>query len=430
MRFTFVNHTRHDIYRLWRDVRLIRAAEDDPASRAGVFHVAPGSDPDIRRRVVDGFVKLRRTEEVDLLERGAILRAIADVVILREASAAIPEEAFSAAIRAAERPLGVVAISQTHQGRYGFVEDATALKAERRLLAAALAADDALYPGEALSVEEIARITRVNVAEVRRILCRWMDDEIAYVRDAALDDDDESFILENNAQSRSVHWANYESERQRMRLFQLVIEVPRPFPNGAVGLVRGIGLEHELNLSEVLEASKGVLVKGVHHEDWTQEQIADAMMRFKDAVRATFADARQHEVPTGGVIVNTYNAQQVAAQGPGAQAIGNVMTLHLNDGDAALIALELKQLREELQKSIASAEDAIEIGAIAEAEVAAKAKNLSGVVSAIKRFGVKAYGVIESLGLAWLKAKFLEKTGVQIPQLPSGDARGDKKKEE
>jgi hypothetical protein len=251
-----------------------------------------------------------------------------------------------------------------------------------------------------------------------------MDDRIAYMSNDALDDEREPFLLEQKAQHRLDNWSQYERERQSMLVFKFVIEAPRPFPRNAIELARGIGVEHGIQVNEVSEASRGILVKGWFPEDWSEEKQKAALAQYASAVKGTFAEVLRHESPGGMIINNTYHAQQVAAQGPGAQAIGNVMIQQWNDGDgdAEQAADELRRAREELQKSLTSAlEDAIEIGAVAEAERAAKARDLPGVMAALKKFGSKAYTVVETLGLSWLKAKLFEKTGIALPQLPPGD---------
>jgi hypothetical protein len=436
MAFAFKNHTRHDLYRLWRDVRQSYLEDREAApSEAGTgrppFPMIRETDvPARRQRVLDGLIRLLQSEDSEQIECGALSAAANQMIDLLRIGTPVVREMFLANLRGIARLLGTVSISQRHLELYTFIEDvATPLDVERDLLEIAIEMDQELYNGETNHVPLLARAVRVEGAAVRRILCRWMDDGIAYVPDAALDEDDEPFHLEERATLRLRNWDRYESERLRMNKFNFVIEAPRPFPNNAIELVTGIGREHGLRFDGVHEASRGIQVDGVFPTEWTPARIAEIKAQIIQSVQATFVEARRHEMPSGGVIVNTYNAHQVAAQGPNAVAIGNTLVQQLESTVADKLSAEILKLREHLQTTIKSSSDAVEVGAVGEAEEAAKRKDQNGLVAAVKKWGAKALGKIETLGLSFLQAWISVHLGIppaSTPALPAGDGATEK----
>jgi hypothetical protein len=136
--------------------------------------------------------------------------------------------------------------------------------------------------------------------------------------------------------------------------------------------------------------------------------------------------ASSHGAPSS-IVNNTtyYNSGQVAAMGPNATASGNVMLQQVQQpwsaAELAQVAAELSQLKKELAKQLAAghdsdADDAIEIGHVGAAQKAANKGDQAGVVAALKSFGRKSWGLVEQLGLAFLKMRAGEYLG-----LPPGD---------
>jgi hypothetical protein len=252
-------------------------------------------------------------------------------------------------VRAADRVLGRVAISQADWKQYAFIEDPTPLETEHDLLSCALEMDDDLVGDETLFVDDLADASAISEADVRRILCRWMDDAIAYVHNDVLDGDREPFRLEHRARTRLARWDRYE--RKRMERFIFLIPVTRPYPIDAERLVRGIGRELGLQFSEITEGNKGITVDGVWPNEMSAEQRTTIAPKLIAEVKEAFADARLREIlqPTVS-ITNTYNnTGLVGAQGPGAYAEGNTLVQQqIVDSDTEQLSDELRRLFEHL----------------------------------------------------------------------------------
>lgn len=135
-------------------------------------------------------------------------------------------------------------------------------------------------------------------------------------------------------------------------------------------------------------------------------------------VRNTASRPTQHAAPA---VVNQYvNSGQVGAMGPGAQANNTTITVQqhveFSAADRAKVAEELAALRAALAAGMRDAEDAIEIGRVGEAEVAAKGRDASVLLGALRRFGARAWQTAERLGLEFLASK----AGVHLG-LPNGE---------
>jgi hypothetical protein len=116
---------------------------------------------------------------------------------------------------------------------------------------------------------------------------------------------------------------------------------------------------------------------------------------------------------------------------PNATASSNVLLQQIqqpwSSDELAQVATELSQLKRTLANQLATSgsdadmedadvDDAIEIGHVASAEKAARKGDQAGVVDALKLLGRKTWGLVEQLGLAYLKMRASEYLG-----LPSGD---------
>lgn len=420
--FKFQKHTRYEIYVLWRDARAIRQRFE--VLPAGSFAIDPDHDPARRRRFLEGLGKLSEGERWDLIEGGALLNAASDAVVLFRSNAPIAEGILRGCVSGCERALGAIATSQVQHDFYLFATDPTSLDVEQDLLSAALDIDEELVNGETHFVDELARVAQVEKAAVRRILCRWMDDRVAYMPGDAIEDDREPFILENRAQKRLDNWSRYEESR--MHRFDFIVEVDRPFPKDSEKLVRGIGREFGLTFEEVHPASKGFTVSG-WCKNTTPEELEALRAELNDRVRTTFAEERRHErdaLPST-TVHNTnysYSAQQVGAQGPGASASHNTMTLiqQMSDADAQVLMPDLATLREYLlQRGVTNADDAVEVAAVVDAEKAVQAKNAGLLTGALKKLGAKTLDAVGTLGLTALKAWIASKLGGP-PSLPPG----------
>ena len=417
--FKFQKHTRYEIYLLWLDARALCQRFAVPP--AGAFVVDPDYNQDRRRRFLEGLGKLSEVERWDLIEGGALFNAASDVVALFRSKEPIAEGVLRGCVYGCERVLGAVATSQVHHDFYLFSTDPTPLDDEQDLLSIALSIDEELLNGETHFVDELARVAQVEKAVVRRILCRWMDDRVAYMPSHAIEDDREPFILENRAQKRFDNWSRYEESR--MHRFDFVVEVERPFPKDPEKLVRGIGRELGLTFEEVDPASKGFVVSG-WCKNTTSEKLEVLRAELTDRVRTTFEEERRHErdAVTPSTTVHNYSAQQVGAQGPGAIASHNTMTLvqHTTDVDAQVLLPDLATLREYLLKrGVTSADDAVEVAAVVDAEKAVQANDVGLLTGALKKLGAKTLDVVGTLGLTALKAWIATKLGGP-PALPPG----------
>lgn len=417
--FKFQQHTRYELYELWLDARAIRLHLSVPP--VGSFVVDPGFDPASRKRFFDGMKKLSDVERWEFIEGGALFNAASDALALLGSKGFVAEPLLKQCVSGCERVLGVVAISQAHLSRYSFASDPTPLDMEQDLLSVALQIDEDLVNGETHFVKELAQAAHVEESAVRRIVCRWMDDRIAYMHDDALDDDREPFLLEDRAQRRLDNWRSYEESR--MNRFDFVIEVERPFPLESERLVHGIGRELGLTFQEVHPASKGFAVWG-----WCRDTTPDALGKLREEliarVRATFAEERRHEIAVtpSSTTIHNYSAQQVGAQGPGAIASHNTMTLtqQMADDDVQVLLAELATLRDYLlNQGVTSTADALEVAALVEAEEAAKAKEPGLITAALKKLGAKAIDALGPLGLTAVRAWIAAKLG-SSPALPPG----------
>jgi hypothetical protein len=195
-------------------------------------------------------------------EGGALQNAIADLVVLPVNGENIMEAIFTSSVLGAERVLEQVVLSEVHYNRYAFVVDSPSLDDEYLLLKAALDMDGELYQDETISVEDLVHQTRLDVDVVRRVLCHWIDDAVAYISTAQLDPecDREPIVLLEKAKRRAEDWDRYRTERQRMKRFTLTLNIPRPFPNDAVNLIRSIGLSSHLHFTEVLAAPQAAAI--------------------------------------------------------------------------------------------------------------------------------------------------------------------------
>lgn len=425
MKFRFVNHTRYELYRLWRDSRAARILKD--GARPGLFVSTTDMDRDRRRRLCAGLVKLYRTERLDLVEGGAIYNAVAGLVASYQ-DEGIPMAAFESAVRGAERPLGQIVIAELpDEESYMFVPDETPLDAEYLMLGVAVERDEEMGLGEAHEVSNIVQLTRLDQWLVRRILCRWIDDGLAYVVGDALDDDPEPFYLLPKAEQRLRNWERYEKERAQVRLFQFTIPVPTPLPSDYANIVRGIALDLGVRLDDVLPAgAKGVLLKGHFPEGLTQQQERDVAQSLTTSVEASLLEARRHEMSAPAATVthyNTFNAQQVAAQGPNATAVGNTMVQHFTDGVTPQLLDELRQAREfataRVKNSDADDDDVADAGALVEAERAAKKNDAGGVRTALRRLSARVGTIVERLGLGLLRGWIFKETGIPLPDVPA-----------
>jgi hypothetical protein len=275
---------------------------------------------------------------MDGIDDGSLLVATADLVVLASSGVPIPLTTLETTARRAERQLGTVAISQAHWKQFAFVEDPTPLEMENDLLSCALEIEQELVGDEKHFVNVLAEASQTSEMDVRRILCRWMDDRIAYVPSDALDDDREPFVLEDRAAIRLRKWSRYEKERERTRGFEFLIQTSRPFPNEAIKLVHGIGRELGIRFSEVTEGAKGFTVAGTLPDDIVRDQIASLRAKLTTTVQNTFSEIRRLELAAQSVSITnntTYNnSGQVGAQGPNAVAMGNTFVQQLVDGEA------------------------------------------------------------------------------------------------
>ena len=143
-----------------------------------------------------------------------------------------------------------------------------------------------------------------------------------------------------------------------------------------------------------------------------------ANVRFEKGVRpmpdAYHLDLRNASTrPSGPAptpVVNhntTYNIHGVAgAVGPGATASGNTIigeATQWNGLDRDRLADELGKLRGALVAEAGEDDDAAaELGPVGEASKALKAGDQAGFVGAMKKLGSKAWGVVQSLSLAYI----------------------------
>src|SRR5882672_1258428 len=102
MLFKFRQHTRLQVYELWRDAVSLMLALDP---------VPPETYRTRRAQFLDGVVHLSRSEALEAIERGALWHATHELVRCAERKRMIPNPLFTAALRQAERPLKSVAIS-------------------------------------------------------------------------------------------------------------------------------------------------------------------------------------------------------------------------------------------------------------------------------------------------------------------------------
>lgn len=115
---------------------------------------------------------------------------------------------------------------------------------------------------------------------------------------------------------------------------------------------------------------------------------------------------------------NYNNSGQVGAMGSGATAIGNTIigeATQWNGVDRDRLAGELRKLKATLAEA---GEDDDDEDAVWEASKALKAGDEPGFMGAMKKLGAKTWGVVQSLGLAYLDHYCREKLGLP----PAGGA--------
>lgn len=421
MPFTFRAHKRHDVYRLWRDAVTIRRRLGETSP--GMFQIDGERDPERRRRFCDGLVTLRSLENADRIDAGSLLIATADLVLLHCDGLMVPDSMFANTVRSVEPLLGRVAISRSGLKQYIFIEDSTPLDTEHWLLSAVLEMEDDIIGNAHHYVDDLAEAANVSEPEVRRILCRWMDDGTVYMHNDALYNGREPFLLENKARSRArlEGWARYAESRERTQRFTLFVRAERPFPSDAERLVHGIGRELGLRFAEVVEGGKGFTVEG----SWPGEMAAEHRVTIQDAltkqVRETFAEVLRHTVTPPLVSIahtnNFNNTGQAGAIGPGAVAVGNHLIQCVVSEGTEHLAEELTKLREHLLSRVSTTQDAIDLGAVAEAEQAAMRNDPSGLAAAFRRLAAGTLEVMGTLGLMRLKMWIADKLGIQTPPL-------------
>jgi hypothetical protein len=116
---------------------------------------------------------------------------------------------------------------------------------------------------------------------------------------------------------------------------------------------------------------------------------------------------------------DNYTASQVGALGP--QAHAHNMSFHqvsahqLGQIDMRTLAVELAALRHEMGQAATEPEQAITIGQIAAAEIAAKRGDLSSVVCQLKSAGKWAFDVATKIGVNVASEAIKKSMGLPIP---------------
>jgi hypothetical protein len=269
------------------------------------FRIVAEPERHARRRLRDGLVNLANVERCDLVEGGALYNALSDLAVLARGGDGIPESTFAQAISGAERVLEQVVLSETNEKRYTFVQDHPPLDDEYELLHAAFELDGELYQDETFCVQDLVTVTRMDAGRVRRVLCLWLDDAIAYIARAQLDPDSdrEPIALLEKAKRRLETWDRYRAGRERMKRFIITLRVSPPYPPDHINLIRSIALGSSVHLTDdVLPDPQGFKVQGVYPDDWDEDQIAGFSRKLEEEVKRGFADvlARHAPAPEAG----------------------------------------------------------------------------------------------------------------------------------
>jgi len=369
--------TRITVYRVWRAAnKLVPVLR--PATR--------GESAPVNWSTFRSFDQ-RVTELSPHLPNGA--RAAIDGARPDPATTTLEQMLMFAWVSSQE--LGRIAIGADHVDRC-FLDDWPSLDAEHRMLRHTTS-DDVETP----VVPDIARDLRLDIDEVRRVLCRWLDDKIAYVQTHIVSSDEaECFLLEESASQRLHHWDKYEEERKQMLIATIDIPFAESLPGDFRDSAIGTAVHHDMYLDEkhIWTTPDGLKVQVVAPEHWTGEKRTATCTKYIEDLIVMLRKSKADD--QAAVQITNYHANQVAAQGEGATAIGNTLSQTVeqesfNADDQTSILEELRRLRAELSALAASSiEHAKEMAIVVQAEEAAEKNDRGAVRRALSQFGAKA----------------------------------------
>ena len=270
----------------------------------------------------------------------------------------------------------------------------------------ALAKDAHLGLGDALNVAAFSADGRT----VRRSVARLVDEGLGYlVYDARIGRFTGGFRLH---EQEAIDWLRSDRKAAAV-IADIDVEFAGALPPEYAAIIRGVAEQHEMQADSILLVEDGLRVKlscmrNSSQADWFRDRIEQFRLKVPEALQR-----RRVAAPVSVNIEQVgdrYEAQQAGAMGPGATTADSQLILYGENGvDLEKLIRELGELRAEMHRTAETAEQQVDLGAVAGAELALQEQGRGGARRAIASVGKWTVATATKLGLLvaaeWLKSQ-------------------------